>query len=62
MDDFFEFLVICILLPFLFIMLVIGLVRLADEEDKEDQKKNDKRYELCLNRNMQWVDGNCISK
>jgi hypothetical protein len=62
MDDFFEFFVFCILLPALVVILFVSLFSIAADADNEEQKKDDKRYELCLKRDMQWVDGNCIGK
>lgn len=60
MDDFFDFFVFCILLPALFVILIFGLVGVAENSDEKNDKRNEKRYELCLKRDMQWVDGNCV--
>lgn len=60
MDDGFEFFVFCILLPILAVCLIFSLVGLATSVNEDEKKKDDKRYELCINKDKQWVDGNCI--
>jgi hypothetical protein len=59
-DDFMEILLFCVILPALLFVFFFSLFSLA--EDESNDNKQNKRYELCLKRDMQWVDGNCISK
>jgi hypothetical protein len=60
-DDGFEFVIFFFVLPVLFFILICSFVGISKNVDKEE-KKEDKRYELCLKRDMQWVEGNCIAK
>jgi hypothetical protein len=60
MDDFADF-IIAVILAFCGIVIIVCLAGLASENGNDD-KKEDKRYELCLKRDMQWVEGNCIAK
>lgn len=41
-----------------FIILMVGLA--VHSNDGKDEKREDKRYEMCIDKGMQWVDGNCI--
>ncbi len=60
MDDFGEFILV-VILAFCGVVIIVCLAGLANE-NRNDGKKEDKRYELCLKREMQWVEGNCIAK
>ncbi|AXH68911.1 hypothetical protein SEA_COMRADE_229 [Streptomyces phage Comrade] len=62
MDDALEAVLFCFVLPILLVLLVFGLIGLAENADNAKKGKEDKRYELCLKRDMQWVDGNCLTK
>lgn len=62
MDDFVEAFIFCFILPFLFVVLIFGLIGLAENADNAKKGKENKRYELCLKRDMQWIDGNCLTK
>jgi hypothetical protein len=62
MDDFFEGLIFCILLPALLFLFLFSIIMMADNSDNTDhEKKQDKRYELCLKIHKDWVDGSCIT-
>jgi hypothetical protein len=62
MDDGLEVILLCFVLPLLAFVLIFSLIAAATHnDDVNKEKKQDKRYELCLKKNMQWVDGNCIS-
>jgi len=42
-------------------VFISTLIFLGVSEDMESDSKNEqKRFELCLKRDMQWVDQNCI--
>lgn len=62
MDDFFEILIFCFLMPVLLFVLIFSLISLADDSNENEQKeKQDKRYELCLKNHKDWVDGDCVT-
>lgn len=62
MDDFFEVFFFVFIIPALVFVFIFSLVTLADDADKQDEKKKqDTRYELCLKNHKDWVDGNCVT-
>jgi len=44
-------------------VLIFGLMMMAisaTDDSGRNNKRQDKRYEMCLDKGMQWVEGNCI--
>lgn len=60
MDDFFEVLVFWFLIPFLVIIMIVGVIQMSSENGVK-RERQDKRYELCLKQHKDWVDGNCVT-
>ncbi len=57
MEDFgFGMFIGAIIGVFIASMIFIGVA----DNIRHDAKTEQKRFELCLKRDMQWVDGNCI--
>lgn len=42
------------------VFIIIMVAFAVHSDDSGDQKREDKRYEKCIDKGMQWVDGNCI--
>ena len=57
MEDFgFGMFIGAVLGVFIASMIFLGVV----DNVKSDARTEQKRFELCLKNDMQWVDGNCI--
>lgn len=64
MDDFFELFVLPVIGALIVIGLILAFSAAGDSIDKQNDQKHrdtDKRYELCLKSNRDWVDGNCVT-
>lgn len=57
MEDFgFGMLMGAVIAVFITSMIFLGVV----DNARNDARTEQRRYELCLKNDMQWVDGNCI--